>query len=67
MTPARAAAEAHARRLGFTSMESRNRDALDFKEVSIVSLLAALEAAYHAGYDAGQADADANANYTTGA
>jgi hypothetical protein len=59
-TPARAAAEALARRLGFTSMVSRGRDSLDFKDVSIVALLDALETAYLAGYYAGQADADAS-------
>jgi hypothetical protein len=59
-TPAQAAAITLAKLLGFTNTTARNIDSLDFKEVSITSLLGALEAAYHAGYDAGQADADAN-------
>jgi hypothetical protein len=51
----RPAVEAQARWLGFTSMATRNSDRLDFKDVSIASLLQALETAYLAGYDAGHA------------
>jgi hypothetical protein len=37
------------------TLESRNRDSLDFYEVSVWSLKAALEAAYAAGLKAGGA------------
>jgi hypothetical protein len=38
-----------AKALGFATLETRNRDALDFQDVSVWSLRKALEAAYEAG------------------
>jgi hypothetical protein len=35
--------------LGFTTLESRRSDSLDFKEVSVESVKKALEAAYQLG------------------
>lgn len=38
-----------ARRLGFGTLETRNSDRLDFREVSVWQVKAALQAAYDAG------------------
>lgn len=39
--------------LGFTTLETRNRDCLDFKEVAVWAVKEALEEAYLAGRKAG--------------
>jgi hypothetical protein len=36
-------------RLGFTTLETRNSDSLDFRDVAVWSVKDALEAAYRAG------------------
>lgn len=41
-----------ARRLGFDSLETRNSDRLDFREVAVWQVHEALEAAYAAGVQA---------------
>lgn len=40
--------------LSIKTLEARNSDCLDFHEVSIWQVRRALEAAYRAGFDAGQ-------------
>ena len=45
------AAIAH-EKLGFTTLETRNSDSLDFRDVAVWSVKDALEAAYRAGVDA---------------
>ena len=39
-------------KLGFTTLETRNSDSLDFRDVAVWSVKDALEAAYRAGVDA---------------
>lgn len=41
------------RHLGIATLEERKRDSLDFHEVSVLSVTAALRAAYDAGFTAG--------------
>ncbi len=41
--------------LGVQTLETRNSDSLDFADVAVWALKSALEAAYHAGYQAGSA------------
>ncbi len=41
-------------RMGFSTVESRRSDALDFKDVSVWTAKAALEAAYEAGRKSAQ-------------
>ena len=41
-------------KLGFATLETRHRDFLDFKEVAVWQVRAALEEAYEAGFRAGQ-------------
>ena len=43
------------RHLGFETLESRHTDSLDFRDVSVRGVRAALEAAYRAGLTAGAA------------
>lgn len=38
-------------KLGFTTLETRNSDSLDFRDVAVWSVKDALEAAYRAGVD----------------
>lgn len=44
-----------ARQLGFETIETRNMDSLDFRDVGVASLRSALEAAYEAGRQAERA------------
>lgn len=46
--------EIAAKVLGLETLETRNRDRLDFHEVAVWSLRQALEAAYEAGISAGR-------------
>lgn len=43
-----------AKDLGFETLETRNRDSLDFHEVSIAALKVALEESYNAGVKSAQ-------------
>lgn len=49
---AEAVAEIAARHLRIETLETRNADSLDFHEVGVASIKAALEAAYEAGRSA---------------
>jgi len=40
------------------TLETRNRDGLDFHDLSVAGITKALESAYYAGYDAGVKDSD---------
>ena len=44
-----------AKRLGFDTLETRNSDRLDFREVAVWQIRAALRAAYEAGATCGRA------------
>jgi hypothetical protein len=48
-----AAAEAIRERLGLETLDTRNRDALDFHDVSVASIRDAIAIAFEVGYDAG--------------
>ena len=43
-------------KLGFTTLETRNSDSLDFRDVAVWSVKDALEAAYRAGVDAAKGE-----------
>jgi len=43
-----------AQKLGFQSLETRNHDYLDFRDIAVWQVKAALEAAYQAGLEAGK-------------
>lgn len=47
--------------LGIETLETRSSDRLDFHEVSVESLRAALDAAYRAGLEQGRKDATRDA------
>lgn len=42
--------------LRLETLETRNRDSLDFRDQAVWSIEAALEAAYEAGFEAGKAE-----------
>ena len=49
------AVEAIKKRLDIETLETRNRDALDFHEVSVAAIRDAIEIAFEAGWNAGYA------------
>ena len=53
-----AAIERVRKTLGIETFETRNRDALDFHEVSVRALREAVQIAFSAGYDAGFRDGE---------